>query len=161
MKKLMENDKDIIPVTIYFRYYFNMALNKAGLGDLYMDNLRIWEEQMALGLTTWAEQPEPSRSDCHAWSASPNIEFYRIILGIESTAPSFSKIRIAPSPGDLKEASGSIPHPKGRITVSYKQDKKGTGTATVSIPQGTDGVFVWRGRQTILHAGETQEIALF
>jgi hypothetical protein len=60
---------------------------------------------MALGLTIWAEMPEPSRSDCHAWGASPNIEFYRILLGIDSYAPGFNKIKIAPSLGELKEVS--------------------------------------------------------
>ena len=55
---------------------------------------------MALGLTTWAEMPEPTRSDCHAWGASPNIEFFRILLGIDSNAPGFKSIRIAPSLGD-------------------------------------------------------------
>ncbi len=83
---------------------------------------------MALGLTTWAEMPEPSRSDCHAWGASPNIEFYRILLGIDSDAPGFRKIRIAPSLGKLKEVSGTIPHPLGSVTAVYKLDERGEGT---------------------------------
>ena len=59
--------------------------------------MQVWKDQMALGLTTWAEQPEPSRSDCHAWGASPNIEFFRTILGINSDGPGFSRILIEPS----------------------------------------------------------------
>src|SRR6266851_3707029 len=31
-----------------------------------------WREMVSLGLTTWAEQPEPTCSDSHAWSAHPN-----------------------------------------------------------------------------------------
>ena len=60
-------DTSLIQCTIYFRYYLNQALKVSGLGDQFLDNLQVWRDQMALGLTTWAEMPEPSRSDCHAW----------------------------------------------------------------------------------------------
>ncbi|MDR1919712.1 MAG: glycoside hydrolase, partial [Tannerellaceae bacterium] len=135
--RLMEKtlaDKDIAQATIYFRYYVHQALKKAGLGDQFLDNLQIWRDQMALGLTTWAEMPEPSRSDCHAWGASPNIEFYRILLGIDSEAPGFKNIRIAPSLGELKNDSGTMPHPSGSITASYTLDKKGTLKAHLTLP---------------------------
>ena len=88
------NDSSLIQATIYFRYYVHQALKVAGMGDHLLDNLQIWRDQMALGLTTWAEMPEPTRSDCHAWGASPNIEFFRILLGIDSNAPGFKSIRI-------------------------------------------------------------------
>jgi hypothetical protein len=50
-----------------------------------------WRSQMSRGLTTWAEKQEPTRSDCHAWGASPNIEVYRIVLGIDTDAPGLVK----------------------------------------------------------------------
>lgn len=124
------------------------------MGDHLLDNLQIWRDQMALGLTTWAEMPEPTRSDCHAWGASPNIEFFRILLGIDSNAPGFKSIRIAPSLGDLKEVSGTMPHPVGSVTASYKLDKKGKLTARLILPTGTDGVFVWKGKEYQLKSGE-------
>ena len=65
---------DIAPATFYFRFYLHRALRKAGFGDHYLDWLKPWHDMLALGLTTWAEKPEPTRSDCHAWSAHPNIE---------------------------------------------------------------------------------------
>lgn len=147
------NDPSLAQATIYFRYYVHLALNKAGMGDQLLDNLQIWRDQMALGLTTWAEMPEPSRSDCHAWGASPNIEFYRILLGIDSDAPGFKKIRIAPSLGSLKEVSGTMPHPAGSISVFYKVDKKGSLSARIVLPAGTSGLFVWRGVERTLSEG--------
>jgi hypothetical protein len=147
------NDPSLAQATIYFRYYVHLALNKAGMGDQLLDNLQIWRDQMALGLTTWAEMPEPSRSDCHAWGASPNIEFYRILLGIDSDAPGFKKIRIAPSLGSLKEVSGTMPHPAGSISVSYKVDKKGSLSARIVLPAGTSGLFVWKGVERTLSEG--------
>lgn len=148
------NDPSLIQATIYFRYYVHQALKAAGMGDRLLDNLQIWRDQMALGLTTWAEMPEPTRSDCHAWGASPNIEFFRILLGIDSNAPGFKSVRIAPSLGGLKEISGTMPHPAGSVTASYKLDKKGKLTARLVLPAGTDGVFVWKGKEYQLKSGE-------
>ena len=150
MKKTL-SDSSLIQTTIYFRYYLNLALDKSGLGDSLLDNLQIWENQMSLGLTTWAEMPEPSRSDCHAWGASPNIEFYRIILGIESAAPGFKEVRISPALGKLRNVSGTIPHPNGEISVSYNLDK---GEAVISLPQQTSGTFIWKGKEYKLNSGK-------
>ena len=103
--------------------------------------------------------PEPSRSDCHSWGSSPNIELYRIVLGIDSDAPGFSRVRIAPSLGELREVSGSMPHPNGEIRAAYQLDKKGKGKARLTLPEGTTGTFVWKGQSYPLHAGE-QEVEL-
>lgn len=148
------NDSSLIQATIYFRYYVHQALKIAGMGDRLLDNLQIWRDQMRLGLTTWAEMPEPTRSDCHAWGASPNIELFRILLGIDSNAPGFKSVRIAPSLGNLKEVSGTMPHPAGSITVSYKLNRKGKLTARLVLPENTNGVFVWKGKNYQLKSGE-------
>ena len=55
----------------YFRFYLARALVHAGLGDEYIAQLDPWRKMLQLGLSTWAEQPEPTRSDSHAWSAHP------------------------------------------------------------------------------------------
>ena len=149
-------DTTLVQATIYFRYYVHQALKKSGLGDQLLDNLQIWRDQMALGLTTWAEQPEPSRSDCHAWSSSPNVEFYRTILGIESMAPGFKEIRIAPALGALKNVSGSMPHPAGEIKVAYQIDASGQGQAKITLPAGTKGLFIWKNRTYPLEGGEQE-----
>ena len=146
-------DDALIQATIYFRYYVHQALKIAGMGDQLLDNLQIWHDQMALGLTTWAEKPEPSRSDCHAWSTSPNVEFFRTILGIESQAPGFKEVRIAPSLGELKEVSGKMPHPEGFISVSYQ--KKGKELiADIELPAHTQGTFIWEGKEYPLNSGK-------
>ncbi len=158
MKRILATNTDLKQATIYFRYYVHQALNKVGLGDEFLDNLQIWRDQMALGLTTWAEQPEPSRSDCHAWGSSPNIEFFRILLGIDSDAPGFKKVRISPSLGSIKEISGTMPHPSGSIFVKYSVDKKGKLKAEFSLPTGIDGTFVWQGKDYALKTGKQELI---
>lgn len=155
----MADDPSLIPCTIYFRYYLHQAMKIAGRGDQFIRRLDLWRDQLNLGLSTWAEQPEPSRSDCHAWGASPNIEVYRILLGIDSDAPGFRKIRIAPALGSLHEASGSIPHPQGQVSVAYERTDGGPLKARISIPDGTTGVFIWNGREYPLVEGEQTIVA--
>ncbi len=105
--ELMLSDKSITQATIYFKYYLHLALTKAGLGDDYLDWLDIWRKNINLGLTTWGEKSEveTTRSDCHAWGSSPNIEFFRIVLGIESDAPYFEKVKIEPHLGTSKRSA--------------------------------------------------------
>ena len=149
-------DSTLAQCTVYYRYYLNQAMAKAGLGDELLNSLEIWERQMQLGLTTWSESPEPSRSDCHAWGASPNVEYFRTILGIRSIAPGFRHVEIAPSLGNLSVASGSVPHPNGDISVNY-QRKNNRLTAIITIPEGTTGQFIWQGKIYELTSG-TQTI---
>lgn len=147
-------DATLAPASIYFKYYLHQALIKAGLGDNYLSWLGIWKENINLGLTTWAETSDvsTSRSDCHAWGSSPNIEVYRTILGIDSDAPGFAKIKITPHLGTIENISGEIPHPNGKISVAYKL-QKGVLQAEISLPKNTAGKFVWKGKEHVLKAG--------
>ncbi len=99
-EKMLE-DHTLAPASIYFKYYLHLALVKAGLGNNYLTWLDKWFENIAMGMTTWAEDSNvnTARSDCHAWGASPNIEFYRIVLGIDTDAPGFRRVKIEPHPG--------------------------------------------------------------
>jgi len=149
------NDKSLTQCSVYFKYYLNQALIKAGFGNDYMNWLGIWRENIAMGLTTWAEYSDvnSSRSDCHAWGASPNIEFYRTVLGIDSDAPGFSKVKIEPHLGSLTNVSGEIPHPNGKVFASY-QLKDGKWKIKISLPKETSGTLIWKSKQYLLKTGE-------
>ena len=149
------NDKTITQVTIYFSHYLHAALNAAGEGDRYLDMLGEWRAQLARGMTTWAESPEPSRSDSHAWGSSPNFELFRTILGIDSAAPGFQKVSIRPYLGKLERVSGSIPHPNGEVAVSLEL-RNGKLSATVTLPAGVTGEFEWKGQKRALRSGANQ-----
>jgi alpha-L-rhamnosidase len=148
------NNKSLTQCSVYFKYYLNQALVKAGLGNNYMSWLGIYRENIAMGLTTWAEYSDvnTSRSDCHAWGASPNIEFFRTVLGIDSYAPGFSKVMIEPHLGNLKTISGEMPHPNGKVAVGYTLDK-GKWKINISLPQKTTGMLVWKAKRYVLKAG--------
>lgn len=107
-----------------------------------------------MGLTTWAETSElnTSRSDCHAWGASPNIEFFRVVLGIDSDAPSFSKVKIEPHLGNLRTIGGEMAHRNGIISVQYNMTND-VINAEINLPKGLTGRFVWKGKTYALKAG--------
>ena len=151
----MISDTGISKATVYFRYYLHRALDKAGLGNKYLDMLGKWKENLAMGMTTWAEIDDinRARSDCHAWGSSPNVELFRIVLGIDSDAPGFSKVKIEPHPGQLKNIAGYMPHPKGKISAEYKQASSGKWNFSIQLPEGITGVFIWKGKQHALHGG--------
>lgn len=153
-KKMLE-DSTLVSASIYFKYYLHQALVKAGLGNDYLNWLDKWRENMQLGLTTWAEASNVSmsRSDSHAWGSSPNIEFYRIILGIDSDSPGFSKIKIEPHLGAIKAISGEIPHPNGKVSVKYILNN-GKLEATIVIPEKTEGTFIWADKKYLLKEGK-------
>jgi len=146
------SDSTLEASSIYFRAYTNATLREVNLGGRYLDTLGPWREMLKDGLTTWSEWNGPdTRSDCHAWGASPNFEIFRTLVGIESAAPGFRRVRIAPSLGSLKHVSASMPHPKGQIIVELTNETR--FTADVTLPPRIAGEFVWAGSAKTLHPG--------
>lgn len=127
---------------------------KAGLGDNYLKWLGVWHQYLQLGLTTCGETSDvnSTRSDCHAWGASPNIEFLRTVLGIDSDAPCFSRVAISPHLGDIQKIGGTMPTPHGNITVDYDA-KDGQLSATITLPDQVSGRLLWKGKKALLHGG--------
>ena len=138
--------------TYYFRFYLARALEHAGMGDEYLRLLRPWHEMVSLGLTTWAENPEPTRSDSHAWSAHPNYDLLTIVAGVHPKTPGFATVAIEPHLGELKHVSAGLPHPKGLIETEYVVSA-GNVAARISLPAGISGELTWKGNIFPLHAG--------
>jgi hypothetical protein len=132
----VSNDPRLARCTVYFRFYLDRAMTEAGLGDRYLERLTPWKWMLDEGLTTWAETDSPAaRSDCHAWGASPNIEFFRTVLGVDSAGPGFSQVRIRPHLGPLLAARGVVPHPKGLIRIEVTRED-GVLKHKVTLPPG-------------------------
>jgi alpha-L-rhamnosidase len=156
-KAVMEKvlyDSTLSQATFYYRFYLTLALKKAGMGNLYYSQLKPWRDMLAKGLTTFAENPDPTRSDCHAWSASPNYDFLATICGITPAAPGFSKVNIQPQLGELKQASGKLPHPAGDLLVNLERKGEQGIRAEITLPAGLTGTFTWNGKSAPLKAGK-------
>jgi alpha-L-rhamnosidase len=160
-RRVMERiltEEGVTPCTFYFRYYLHRAVKAAGLGERYISLLEPWRDMLGIGLTTWAETPEPTRSDCHAWSASPNYDLLATVCGVEPSAPGFRSVRIEPHLGRLSWVKCRVPHPLGDIEVYLASSDEGKMEGWVILPEGLQGEFGWRGHEIPLNPGEKTEI---
>lgn len=144
------NDKSLIQPTMYFRFYLTQALKKTGLADLYLETLGLWNDMLQKGLTTFAENPDPARSDCHAWSASPNYDFLATVAGIRPGSPGFKSVEIEPALGKLSYIKGQMPHPAGSIIFDLKRNGTTGISGEIILPEGLTGKFKWNGKSISL-----------
>jgi len=138
----------------YWLHYLHKAIAKAGMGNNYIKMLKPWHDMINLGFTTWAEAFPPTRSDCHAWSSSPNVNLLTIVCGIKPAVPGFKKVIIEPNLCELKWAKGKMTHPDGFIIVDLKRSGQTGLNAEVSLPEGITGWFIWNGKKVNLRGGK-------
>ena len=154
MEKVL-TDRTLTPCTLYFRFYLHRALEQAQLGERYCRQLTPWRDMLAIGLTTFAETPEPTRSDCHAWGACPDYDFLTLVCGIRPASAGFKTVRISPALGDLSWVAGRMPHPQGLIEVRLERRGEEGISADITLPKGLSGEFLWRGESDAPSVGKT------
>ncbi len=159
MERVLSDTTLLTPASYYFSFYVLEALRQAGLGDRYIERLAPWRGMLQLGLTSAPENPEPTRSDSHAWSAHPNYGLLATVLGVRPSSPGFRTVRIAPALGPLQRAEGRVPHPYGDIEVKLLREGRRGIRAEIALPRGLSGELEWHGQRRTLHEG-TQTIRL-
>ena len=142
----------LMSASYYFRFYLARALDHAGMADDYIKSLEPWRELLPLHFSTWPETPGETRSDSHAWSAHPIYDLLTLVAGVEPASPGFATVRIAPHLGNLKQITATYPHPKGEIHMEYRRQGAGLD-ATITLPPGLDGTFVFGGKTWPLQPG--------
>ncbi len=147
------SDTEMIQATFYYRFYLIRAMKQVEKSDLYVSLLQPWYDMIDIGLTTFAENPEPTRSDCHAWSASPNYDLLATVCGIEPDSPGFRTVRINPHPGPLNKISGIMPHPLGNIELSLEK-KDGKLFGSIFLPNGLTGTYRYMNKKISLKSGK-------
>jgi hypothetical protein len=135
MLEALASDKLETRCTIYFSFYLLEALTRYARADLFFNRLADWRIFPGRGFVTLPEKHDPSRSDCHAWTAHPLYHSYAGIAGIRPAAPGFRQVRITPMPGPLKQFVAEALHPRGRIRVSWNH-----GELQVELPPGVERV---------------------
>lgn len=140
--------------SIYASFQVLDALYRHGEETELFRRLEIWRGLPATGVMCTPEQPEPTRSDAHAWGAHPAWHSLASIAGVRPAAPFFGAVRIAPCLGTLTALRCVVAHPRGRIRVQLARDP-GTGglSGEVSLPEGIAGVIAWKGVELSLPAG--------
>ncbi len=153
-------EKDLAPVSIYFRFYLFEVFHKFGRGDLLVAGLRYWQDLVDMGLRTPVEQPGATRSDCHAWGSHPLFHAHCTLAGVRPGAAGYRSVDISPAPGPLNHLMSETPHPRGRVRLEMTRQPSGTWSAAVSLPADTPGRLRWAGQTHPLAPGAEVVISL-
>lgn len=147
-------------VDLFLHFYLFEAMNKTGMTDNFFKELSEWKTMIQKGLTTFVEVPlewgeEGQRSECHPWSTSPNVFFFKTVCGIKPVTPGYKTIVIEPQLGALKKLNAAMPHPLGTIEMDLTINN-GRISGDITIPAGMNASFKWKDKEQKLTAGKQQ-----
>lgn len=148
---LLKNET-LARTSVYFSFYLFEALHRQGRGDLIVEKLGFWKELVRKGFKAPVEQPEPSRSDCHAWGSHPLYHMNASLCGIRPASAGFGTVRITPQPGGLNHLKCRTVHPDGFIDFEMRR-RGDQWTIRVRMPPGLAGVFEFQGETHPLAGG--------
>lgn len=146
---------ELTRATGYFQFYKFAALARLGQFDQITNQLGDWQDMVNIGCRTTLERPDPSRSDCHAWSAHPLYHAAVSLCGISPADFRFESVRIRPALQSIKTANARIPHPKGMIEVAWTTGLDST-ELHVNLPAGLAGELIWEASTLALEPGNSR-----
>ncbi|WP_146403643.1 family 78 glycoside hydrolase catalytic domain [Planctomycetes bacterium CA13] len=129
--------------SVYAAQYFMEGLFENGLDDkaielMIADGDRSWKHMVESGTTisweAWDLKYKPNQDWNHAWGAAPANLLPRFVLGAQSDAPGWTTAMIRPCPGGLAYARGTIPTPRGPVSIDWKNEA--TFEMSLTLPDG-------------------------
>ncbi len=145
-------DADINKASFSMNYYLFRALEKCQMYEKAPEILKGWEKMLDMNCTTWCENPDSPRSECHAWSCAPTYEFATNILGVKREFEDV--ITIKPTPLDLSYARGVVPTRHGHVSVAWENGEKGF-KITVTAPNGIEKRLILPNGEKYIFTGKT------
>jgi hypothetical protein len=136
-------EREVLEAQPFFRYVVHDALAEARRADLVADACRDWGAFLRTGETSWPET-WAGGSHCHGWSSTPSRDLVVYTLGVGPAEPGFARARVAPAPGDLEWAEGTVPTPHGPLWVRAEAER-------LALDSPVPVVVEW--------AGETHELS--
>ena len=150
----LTSDRSLFRMKFMQSFYLARALEKAGGYSAFSTHvLELWRQALAKHVSTWPEYPDPTRSDCHAWSSWIAADFVTCVLGIRPLKPGFAGILIAPHTEIGAYARGSAPTAVGTVTVEWRKDPDtGIVHLQASAPEGVPTVVRLPGLEPVRYA---------
>ena len=140
---------DVSHASFSFNYYTFRALEQAGMYGKYADKLFAgWRWMLEQHCTTWCENPDAPRSECHGWSSAPLYENSAMVLGVKPVQLGCAEVEIRPAVDDFDWAKGTVPTPLGYVAVEWRRG----GELHVTGPQGQVKRVCLPGRTEIVSA---------
>jgi alpha-L-rhamnosidase len=134
------------PFMTFFHYEALLKEDQTQNIKYILDDIKEkWSEMLDYDATTCWEtflgfyKYTLTRSHCHAWSAVPSYFLPAYILGVRPLEPGFSKVIIRPELSWLKWANGTIPTPKGTISIKVNSTEEGINIDIIA-PKGIECV---------------------
>lgn len=149
---LFSRNIKIAEATVYFSFYYFEACFKYTRFDKFMERMQLWFDMKKSNLHTMLESPEPSRSDCHAWSAHPLYHYFASLFGVRPDSAGCRTVKITPMIGNLESGQCSLPHPYGNIDISF-QKSVGKIVWQITLPQEMTGRFEFEAKEYVLKSG--------
>jgi hypothetical protein len=135
--KRLTSDSRLHRMKFMQSFYLARALEKAGGYNAFASHvLSLWRDAMAKHVTTWPEYPDPTRSDCHAWSSWIAADFITCILGVQPMLPGYSRILLQPHIEACQFAEGSAPTPLGKVSVLWHKTEGNKVHLQANVPEG-------------------------
>ncbi len=145
---------DVNRASFSFNFYTFRALEKAGRYKQYAERLFTgWYKMLKLGCTTWCENPDDPRSECHAWSAAPIYEYSAMFLGVKPAATGFKEAVVTPDLTFADRVDGAVPTPEGIIKIHWV-NQKGRLEFSLKLPKGVNARLKLPGKDSVPVSGE-------
>ena len=143
-KEIFDNPK-LSKASLYFSFYLFRAWDKTGNYSFFWKQLDNWKSVLKWNFTTFPEIPfEHTRSDCHAWSASPIYEFISCTLGIRPGSPGFETVIISPQLSEYRKISGTAPVGENNsIDISIELSKNDEMILNFSLKLAKPVLIIW------------------
>lgn len=138
-------DREVVLAQPFFSYVVHDAVALTGRAGCLVELVRRWSQFLSDGYDTFGECWGWG-TPVHGWSSTPARDLVTYVLGVTPEEPGFTRVRIAPSPGGLRELAGAVPTPHGLVTVRI-------AGANVEIDSPVPVTFVDGDRAERLDAG--------
>jgi hypothetical protein len=118
------------------KFYILRPYARAGIyDDAYHDIFTPWHRILNLNLSTWEEDDDNPRSDCHAWSALPIYEYLSEVSGLTPNQPGWSEVNLSPRIRLYSKLHLAAPlGDKGLARVDWSTDERGNVQIRLSLP---------------------------
>jgi hypothetical protein len=146
----LENPEGLTRTRLFFSH--NVLEAVAGAGRPFTERFAPWLSLLGRGLRTFPETEEPTRSDCHGWSAHPVYHLVTKLVGIEPVGAGFAELRIRPRPEGVRRAAARAAHPRGWVAVEWSLEGDEC-RFKIDLPAATRGTLEWSGGSHALREG--------
>ena len=127
LERTLDDRQDIARCSFSMGFFLFRAIEKAGIYDKYAPKLLTgWQRMLDNHCTTWCENPDSPRSECHGWSSAPSYELSAMVLGAFPAENGYKKLRIRPHLFvlDTQWAEGAVPTPYGTVNIALRRESQ-------------------------------------